>query len=133
MATRPDRTQSVRIDTDDGRAVFIRTYDDQSIRVQISGTPYVLSECYLQGEQGHAIVKLVPDRRGEQVTPDKVTTGRKWSRNEFATEADARAFVRQAASEDRQIEGPIAPGRPANAMRSPDGKAGPDVWVVWTA
>lgn len=54
-------THAETVELPDGRSVRILTYKDGAIRIRVSGTPYVLSECYLSGNaQALAILKLEP-------------------------------------------------------------------------
>jgi hypothetical protein len=54
---------SDRVDLTDGRNVRILAYEDGSIRVRISDSPYVLEEAFMSGRTGqHTIIKLTPKR-----------------------------------------------------------------------
>jgi hypothetical protein len=54
---------SNRIDLADGRNVRVLAYEDGSIRVRISDSPYVLEEAFMTGRTGqHTILKLAPKR-----------------------------------------------------------------------
>jgi len=49
MTTRT-KTESQRIDLQDGRRVHVLTYDDGSIRFRVTGgAPYALTEAYMAG------------------------------------------------------------------------------------
>ena len=65
----PDRVFSEGIVLPDGRKIRVLAYDDGSVRIRFDGAPYVMTECFLRANaQGHAIVKVVPERPSNVAT-----------------------------------------------------------------
>ncbi len=120
MADKPARLDTHRVDLSDGRSAYVLEYADGSVRFKLSNPPYLLMECYLQGQGEQAIIKLVPTPEAQKVVPDSYKRGWKWTKNEFTDRRSALAFARQATSEGQRIEGPNPP------------KQEGDSWVVWT-
>lgn len=56
----PERVFSQRVDLPDGRKVHVVSYDDGSVRFRLDGSPYALTECYVQGNTQPSIIKVVP-------------------------------------------------------------------------
>jgi hypothetical protein len=58
-------TETQRVDLADGRRVHVQTYDDGSMRLRITGTPYGIEEAFLKPTKGPALLKLIPLARRE--------------------------------------------------------------------
>ena len=60
----PDKMYATRthpVELSDGRSVIVREYPDHSVRVQLrgmGGKRYAVTECFLPGNGGNAIIKL---------------------------------------------------------------------------
>jgi hypothetical protein len=120
MADKPERIDTYRVDLSDGRTAHVLEYADGSVRFKLSNPPYVLVECYMQGQGEQAIIKLLPAHDSQAVVPESSKRGWKWTKSEFADRRSALAFTRQAISEGQRVEGPNPPKQEA------------DSWVVWT-
>ncbi|MFG2791122.1 hypothetical protein [Streptomyces sp. NPDC048419] len=62
------------IELPDGRKIRVSAYPDGSIRFNVDGLPYVLTEAYLSGnpEKDKAILKLSPGRQGSNAARNYV-------------------------------------------------------------
>jgi hypothetical protein len=61
--SKPSIVASIPVDLPDGRRVRVIAYDDRSIRVRISDSPYFIEEFFGSGTEGqHTIAKFTPKR-----------------------------------------------------------------------
>jgi hypothetical protein len=70
MAQNPDPptqtfTKGVRLP--DKRTVTVYAYDNGDVRIEVNGSPYVLSKCHLPEEGQMTEIRLSPGKQGSNV------------------------------------------------------------------
>jgi hypothetical protein len=71
--SKPSIVASIPVDLPDGRRVRVIAYDDRSIRVRISDSPYFIEEFFGSGTVGqHTIAKFTPKKtRNKEVAMNR--------------------------------------------------------------